>query len=140
VSFDNDQPRTLSIGSVVDPGPHNRRWREAVRRLSIAVDDAQADDPSVSASSLNLNVVFHIPGRILKPEFEGVRTGSYSKIDNELMVQIALAEREPADPDAHVRAALLSAVDAAERWAQRRDVLGDTRAHRAILGRLDEVD
>lgn len=43
-------------------------------------------------SPLNVNVIYQIPGNILKPDFEGVRTGHYSKEDSSLIVQAALPD------------------------------------------------
>ena len=37
-----------------------------------------------------LNVVFHFPGSLLKPEHEGLRTGRFSKNDQGLLIQVAV--------------------------------------------------
>jgi hypothetical protein len=77
----------LSIGSIIGGSTAaNRPWRDAVLELMRKV----ADGREGVASTLNVNVVFQIPGNILKPDFEGVRTGSFSKKDRHLMVQVAL--------------------------------------------------
>jgi hypothetical protein len=77
VEMPPDAPQAISIGAVVESRPENHEWRNAIRQLTIRIDDAQAG----VASPLNLNVVFHVPGRTFKPEFSGVRTGRFSKRD-----------------------------------------------------------
>jgi len=41
-----------------------------------------------------VNVVFHTPGTIWNPDFEGIRLHRYSKKDNMLRVQVAVPENE----------------------------------------------
>jgi hypothetical protein len=125
----SDAPQPLSIGAVVESSPENAEWRSAIRQLTIRVDDAQAS----VVSSLNLNIVFHVPGRTFKPEFSGVRTGRFSKRDNELMLQVALPESQPPDSEAYVRGAAIDAIDEAERWAIRRGVAADLAELRSIV-------
>ena len=69
----------LSVGSVVGGAtPANRRWREAISELASAVSDSRA---SVS-SPLNVNVVFQVPGDLVRPSFEGARTGRHSRAED----------------------------------------------------------
>ena len=42
------------------------------------------------ASEGGLDIVYHVPGSIMEPEFEGLRTGKFSKKEKMLMVQIAV--------------------------------------------------
>lgn len=37
-----------------------------------------------------INLVWHVPGTMFKPEFEGLRTGKFSKREKTLMVQAAV--------------------------------------------------
>lgn len=87
-------------------------------------------------SPLHLNVVFQIPGNLLKPEFEGVRTSEFSKMDRLLMVQVALPEEPPTDIDAYLKEKLISAVDEAERWARKRGAAEDLRQTRCLVKSL----
>jgi hypothetical protein len=81
---------------------------------------------------LNVNVVFHVPGNLLSPEFVGVRTGSFSKSRRLLMVQVALSSEVPSDVLGHLRAAVLAAIDEAERWAYQRKIEGDFSTLREV--------
>ena len=129
----DETAEVLSIGSVVGGSSHlNRPWRDAVSRLMNRVADARPG----AVSPLNLNVVFQIPGKILQPEFEGVRTGTFRKRDSLLLVQVALPEVVPADVDADVLQRLRDAVDEAESWAKRRRVADDLSVIRGILDAL----
>jgi hypothetical protein len=110
-----DEPvQPLSIGSVVGGStPANAGWREAIRELALRVADVREG----TESALNVNIVFQVPGTILQPDHDGIRTGRYSKADRLLMVQVALPEAAPDDAAAYLRAAAMRALDEAEAWA-----------------------
>ena len=104
----------LSIGSIVGGrSPGTARWREAITKLTGEVAAAARDVDSL----LNVNVIFQVPGNILKPDFDGVRTGYFSKKESSLIVQAALPEDAPDDVDDYLKRMLDAAVDEAERWA-----------------------
>jgi hypothetical protein len=121
-----DEPaEPLSIGSVVGGATDsNRAWSDALTRLTLAIAEKRGD----LQTPLNVNVVFHIPGHILKPDYEGERTGSFSRKRSLLMVQVAVPEKPPSDVDAEVRRRLLAALDKAELWARKRGVADDLGA------------
>lgn len=122
----------LSIGSIVGGStPTNKSWENAIETLmkSIKHERINVDVP------LKLNVVFHVPGNILKPEFEGVRTGRFSKSMAMLMVQVAVPEEVPPDPLAHLKDAVGAAIDEAARWAAKRNVPIDVVSLREVLNR-----
>jgi hypothetical protein len=127
-----DEPaQVLSIGSVLGGGIANRPWRDAIAALTHRVITARQD----AESPLNVNVVFHVPGSMLKPEFEGVRTGRFSQPLRLLMVQVALPETVPPDPEGYLLDAIGAAIDMAERWAKRRGLASDLDALRRIVQR-----
>lgn len=108
-------PPVLSIGFIVG-GPEKTSWKDPL--LSImnrVVKEREGVD-----SSLRVNVVFQVPGSVKSPGFEGVRTGSYSRRNNELMVQVALPEQVPANPRLYLRCCIEAALDEAQSWADRR--------------------
>lgn len=129
----SDEPvHPLSIGSVVGgPTPANAGWRQAIRELALAVQDARAD----TASPLNVNIVFHVHGNVVQPDYEGVRTGRYSEADRLLMVQVALPETAPDDPGAYLRAQAMRALDEAEAWSAKRGRGESLDSLRAVLDR-----
>ena len=129
-----DEPvETLSIGSVVGGvTPKNRVWRDAIRHLALQIAEAR----SGVESALRVNVVFQVPGDMIKPDFAGTRTGRFSEKDKLLMVQVALPETEPPDADAYLREAVGRALDDAERWAERKGQPHDLAQLRTILDRL----
>jgi hypothetical protein len=80
-----------------------------------------------------VNVVFHVPGHILGVDFQGVRTGRFSKKDSWLMVQVALPEEPPEDVDAYLKLTLVEAIDEAERWSRKRKLADDLQSlHRLV--------
>jgi hypothetical protein len=69
-----------------------------------------------------VNVVYHIPGDVLRPQFDGVRTAKFSKAQRLLMVQAALPDDVADDPAAFVRRALKACIEEAETWARDRGI------------------
>jgi hypothetical protein len=113
---DNEETFPLSIGIIVGgPTKSNEAWKVALMRLMNQVILARQD----IESPLNVNVVFQVPGSILTPDFEGARTGSFSKARRLLMVQVALPAEMPTDPDSYLRDCLAIAVSEVEKWNAR---------------------
>jgi hypothetical protein len=120
----------LSIGSMVGGAtPQNKAWRDAIKQLTAEVVAARQ---GVEAP-LNVNVVFHVPGNILQPDFSGLRTGRFSRQNALLMVQVAVPMEPPEDPLEYLRAAALEAIAEAGRWAETRRAPADVAALRRIL-------
>lgn len=120
----------LSIGDIIGgPSLSNRGWDDPLRLLTIEV----ADQAIGLDTPLKLNVIFQVPGPDIRPDFEGVRTGYYSKKDNLLIVQAAVPEEPPADALGMLRTLLASAIDAAEEWARRRGLAPDLGALRQCV-------
>jgi hypothetical protein len=126
----DDPTYVLSIGSVIGGvTPQTRVWRDAIRRFAQRVATARA---GVTAD-LNVNVVFDVPGEVAQAGYEGVRTGSYSKAQRLLMVQVALPEAPPSDAAAHLRVSAIRAVEEAERWASAQQISDDLTPLRDLL-------
>jgi hypothetical protein len=122
----------LSIGSMVGGAtPQNKAWRDALRELTAQVKSARA---GVDAP-LSLNVVFHVPGNLLEPEFSGVRTGRFSRKEALLMVQVALPSETPPDALGYLREAAHEAIAEAARWADKKRVPIDVDQLESILFR-----
>jgi hypothetical protein len=120
----------LSIGSVVGGATSaNRAWRDAIQDLTRRVKEARTG----FEAPLNVNVVFHVPGHLLAPDYAGVRTGTFSRSQRLLMVQVALPAEPPPDPAEYLQSAAQAAIDEAERWAQRRGLASDLSALRDIV-------
>lgn len=129
----DDQAKVFSIGSVVGGRtPGNRAWTDEIARLTMEAVAARA---GVEAP-LNLNVVFHVAGNLVQPEFEGVRTGTFRKAERLLMVQVSLAELAPANPRSELLSLLQSAVAEAEAWSKRRRLTFDREPFVRILSIL----
>jgi hypothetical protein len=127
-----ESAHVLSIGSMVGGAtPENKAWRDALSELTTLVRTARA---GVDAP-LNLNVVFHVPGNLLQPDFSGVRTGRFSRKNALLMVQVALPSEAPNDALAYLRAAVLEAIAEAARWADKKRVPIDVEQLESILSR-----
>jgi hypothetical protein len=122
--------QVLSIGSVVGGSTSgNRPWRDEIRDLTHRV----STERSGIESPLNVNVVFHVPGNLLAPDYAGVRTGSFSRARRLLMVQVALPVETPEDAFDYLCDATATAIDEAEKWAQRRKFASDLSPLRRIV-------
>jgi hypothetical protein len=123
----------LSVGSVVGGStPTNRRWRDAIAELTRAVAEARTE----IASPLNVNVVFQVAGNVVQPDFEGARTGQFSKANRLLLVQVALPAEVADDPESYLRGALSDAIDEAEGWARERSIAPDLQVLRELVAGL----
>jgi hypothetical protein len=126
-----EHPEALSIGSVVG-GPETTKWEAAITEVRRQVDEACVG----ITSPLKVNVVFHVPGSILKPDYEGVRTGSFFRKHGLLVVQVALPEEAPEDPAAHLRRAMVAAIAEAEAWARRKRIATELPELRELVKKL----
>jgi hypothetical protein len=129
--------KTLSIGMIVGGRTlGNRAWVEAIQQLMTDVIEAREGIDS----DINVNVEFQVPGNLLTPEFDGVRTGAFRKADSLLKVQAAL----PADVPAQARPILLgflrAALDAVDSWAIAKKRTVDTSALRGIVAAVEASD
>ena len=137
------EPPILAIGQIVGgPSEGPTQWSAAVRIVSRSVEAQLAG----AESPLNLDVVYIIEGEFLIPEFEGVRTGRFSRKHNLLSVQIALPTKPTESETERLRAVLsllVDAIEAAEQAGVRRRILSHplvelreiaSRATGAILG------
>ncbi|MBT8163799.1 MULTISPECIES: hypothetical protein [Arthrobacter] len=128
-----DPSKVLSIGMVAGGrNQDNAPWIEAVRALARAVI---ANREGIE-SHIKLNVEFHVPGHILVPDFEGVRTGVFRKADSLLTVQAALPAVVPEDPVGFLLGCVLAAVDEAESWAAAQRMDCDMTALRDLVAKL----
>lgn len=112
----------LSIGvSVGGTGVEARRWGEAAMKLARRVSAVRdgIDSP------LSVNVVYHVPGEVVPVDFSGIRTGTFLKEENLLMVQVALPAECPSDPETVLCEQLFRAVAVAEEFAQRQRLVGE---------------
>jgi hypothetical protein len=77
----------ISVGMVLG-GPEQVRFEQEVRELMRFCRENR--ERGFAGSEINL--VYHVPGSICKPNYVGVRTGKFSKKERCLMVQIAVEE------------------------------------------------
>jgi len=67
-----------------------------------------------------VNVVFHVPGPLHKPRFNGMRTGTVAVERRALVVQVAVPEETVAcQPPDYLLASLRKALSLAESYVQR---------------------
>lgn len=106
--------QSLAIGSIIGGlGSRESEWKTAIRRLTRRVADLRDD----LTSPLAVNVVFHVPGEIVRPDFYEPRTGKFSRRDGTVMIQVPLPDIPvPSDVDSVLVRACFQAIDIAERF------------------------
>ncbi len=77
-------------------------------------------------------------GLPLEPDADGVRTGSYSAAGRQLLVEIAVPATLPDDPAGFLLSALRDAVELAERYALKEQIIARPLAElRALVAALE---
>lgn len=106
----------LLVGAVLgDSDLESMAWSRSIGTIS---REAEAMSAGLD-SPMRVNVVYHVDGRLAPNEFEGVRTGRFSKAKSLLVVQAAVPAK--VDDRRLVLLALLGdAVAEAERYAVRK--------------------
>jgi hypothetical protein len=115
-SGSNAQPKVRpAIGiSVVAGGPKgSKSWREPV--MTVVKQVLKNRDKVVTP--LGVAVTFFIPGEHSRPDFAGLRTGTFSRKESWLAIQVALPDEPIEDGEAYVFDRLVDAVEEAERFA-----------------------
>jgi hypothetical protein len=131
-----DEASVLSIGAIYGGPEFSHQpgvpWKPAIQVLMNRVIDLRRG----VESPLNINVVFHVPGSLLAPEFSGSRTGSFRKRDRLLMVQVALPIETPDDQSGYLISAVRDAIETVEVWNRRKDRRFDLSVIRSMLAQL----
>lgn len=133
---DEEQPDALSIGTVYGgTWSIDDSWRPDIQRV---MQEVIALRHGV-VSPLNVNVVFHVDGHLLPPvDFEGVRTGKFSRRSMHLMVQAAVPRDEVDDRRAVLLGLLRAAATEAEAFARHRGIAADLNEIRGIVDAMPD--
>jgi hypothetical protein len=77
----------ISIGAVLGGGElAQSQIKRAISDITAFFSGAEDGDFG------SLNIVFHVPGSLVKPDYVGVRTARFSKKQKMLMIQVAVPE------------------------------------------------
>ncbi|TXK17710.1 hypothetical protein [Homoserinibacter sp. GY 40078] len=127
------EPAVLSVGFILgDSDAENNAWGLAIR--SVMKQVIKASEGVVSP--LRVNVVYHVDGKLAPNEFEGVRTGRFSRRDSHLMVQAAVPPGEVSDRYEVLLNLLGEAIDEAESFARRKGIAENLDSIRALVESL----
>ncbi len=124
----------ISVGAVIG-GPECAFMDNYVRSLMRFTKEKRLEN---SSSNAEVNIVFHLPGSLMKPDYIGLRTGKFSKKENTLMIQAAVeAEFIASNDDAEVISYIFEVADEAIGMAKsffdRNDVEYDIEMDRQLL-------
>jgi len=135
VITEGEEPRrrTIYVSSVVRAGCTMDDVNDALSLLAGLVRREDESCPSPpSPDEATIDVTFHLPGAIARPNFEGIRTGRWLKDEKLLVVQVAVPEALSGGSDtanAFVARSLVDAVGAAARHLTKQGL--DVSAERA---------
>jgi hypothetical protein len=132
-----DAEPAILIGAVLgDSDAQSMAWSRAIGTLSQRVERLSAG----LATSVRINVVYHVAGKLAPNEFDGVRTGRFDKAQSLLVVQAAVPKRAPEEPEALLVELLDAALLAAEAWGRRRGIAVDFSAMRNLVRQVAQGD
>lgn len=107
----------------------------AIGQVTTLLGEGRVED------SGSLDVVFHVPGSMARPDYRGVRTGSLSRKERLLQVQIGVpSEISSQDRDAavaYVLSSLREAIRAAEPRFRRAKIGYRQEEYERLLDRLE---
>lgn len=137
--FDHKVPDTLVIGVVseADPNDHTSPSTRLLRRLRDSAHKASDSHPA----PLSVQFIIYVSGPLVKPGFEGVRLGSFSRARNQLSVLISVPERLATTLDEFLAGALEEGLQLALERLRRKQTNGDSLDAIARAGAevLDEL-
>jgi hypothetical protein len=110
----------------------NSAWEEPLLWLLLRIRELVVG----VTSPISVNMEFHIPGDLLRPDYEGERTGAFRKSDNLLKVQVALPEAPPTEVRKYLKSRVVSAVLEAERWAIKRKLASSLESLRELAEKI----
>lgn len=126
----------LSIGAVYGgTWSIDESWMPDIQRVMQEVMELRHG----VVSPLNVNVVFHVDGDLLPAvDFEGVRTGRFSRRSMHLMVQAAVPRDAVDDRRAVLLGLLRAAAVEAEAFARKKGIAADLSQIRGIVDAMPE--
>lgn len=77
----------ISVGAVVG-GPECQFFDSRVRQFMRFTKEARA----ATSDEAEVNIVFHMPGSVIKPGYFGPRVGTFSRKEKAIMIQIGVEE------------------------------------------------
>lgn len=128
---------TLHISSMIpDRALEESALFKAITR--VAIDWAGVANQPMQKKLPILSVVYLLPSRREKADFEGLRLHSYQKDAQTLRIEAAVPENmlESAHAERYVRAILLDAIDAAGEFFNEQRILFDAPGHLALVEAL----
>jgi hypothetical protein len=103
----------IDVSTVIGGTIGTRPWKDATRAIVKLINAIRMN----YCSPLSLQIVFQIPGEVLRPDFSGIRTGPFSRREAVLVIQVAVPDDVNQDREEWLIARLRDAVAEAERFA-----------------------
>ena len=123
----------ISIGSILGGGElAGGRTDLLLRRFCSALPPIQ--DPDAA----DINIVFHVPGSIAKPDYTGVRTGRFSAKEKTLMIQVSVPEHlmDSLELESFLHKSIAEAVDIAKEFFEKKKMQFDKAEYSRVIGEM----
>lgn len=128
------QEPVVSVGAILgDSDAESMAWARLIGALS---EQVQASVAGVS-SPVSVSIAFHVDGRLVPNEFEGVRTGRFDERRSLLVVQAAVPRDAPGDRAEVLRDLLDESVTEAERYLREKGLLENLTEIREAMRNAD---
>jgi len=87
----------------------------------------------------DIDLVFHVPGSVRKPDYHGVRTGRFSRKERMLMIQVAVPEKEleGENPECFIFWAMREAVSMAAAKFKKANIPFSVTDHLALIDTVE---
>lgn len=132
---DSDDDWPIAIGAILGGDIEGRAWARVIGSLALASRPIRQG----IETPLRVNVIFFVDGPVRPNLFNGVRTGSFLRKKNLLIVQAAVYPKPGDDKRAVLLPLLQECVDVAEEFARKRGIAQDLPGIRSIIDHLQNL-
>ncbi|HEY2083782.1 MAG TPA: hypothetical protein VGI88_13450 [Verrucomicrobiae bacterium] len=111
--------KMISIGAIFGGGElAGAKIDRLIHRFCSALPPVQ--DPNFP----DINIVFHVPGSIVKPDYSGIRTGKFSAKSKTLMIQVAVPEslKDSPELESFLHESIIEAIAVAKMFFEKKKV------------------
>ena len=86
-------------------------------------------------NAIDINIVFHVPGSVVKPDYSGIRTGRFSVKEKTLMIQVSVPENVMDSPelDSFFQKSMIEAIHLAKGYFEKKKLQFDEVEYLRII-------
>lgn len=91
--------------------------------------------PDQNSDVFDINIVFHVPGSIAKPDYSGIRTGRFSAKTKKLMIQVSVPKTllDAPELESFLQKSIIEAIAMAGKFFKKRKIQFNETDYLAIV-------